>query len=185
MVASEELQQFTQDIGKVVTVISDIADQTNLLALNAAIEAARAGDQGRGFAVVSDEVRSLAIKTQASTEEIRASINKVQESVKRTVGLMEKSREFAVNGVEVAKEAGDAFRLLSDTISGISSHCREVTQACNRQSDTVNNQQVRIGKIRDLSAENLAASEQTARASHQLLDLVAQLESMQTAFERK
>ncbi|MCP4598335.1 PAS domain-containing methyl-accepting chemotaxis protein [Neptuniibacter sp.] len=182
--ATQELKQHTDTIGNVVTVINEIAEQTNLLALNAAIEAARAGETGRGFAVVADEVRTLATRTQNSTQEIEASIDRVQSAVEHTVKIMDQSRTHAEQSVEVANVADEAFKNVQTSIDNISERCVQIASASEEQSSVVEEIQQNIVSIRDLAHQNSEASDETAAASRELHDLVKQLDSMVAAFDR-
>lgn len=120
--ASETINQLgddTNNVDSILAVISDIADQTNLLALNAAIEAARAGEQGRGFAVVADEVRTLAARTQDSTEEIRNMMGRLKAGAKDGVNAMHQGQSLAKGCVEQAKTSSEAILTITDSVSAI------------------------------------------------------------------
>ncbi|MFT5807637.1 MAG: methyl-accepting chemotaxis protein [Moritella dasanensis] len=130
----QKLENHCADIGGVVEVIRSIADQTNLLALNAAIEAARAGEQGRGFAVVADEVRTLASRTQQSTNEIQVMIERVQAGAKESVKVMAVGREQANMGVMQAKEASNTFEAITLSVDKIVAINDQIASAIEEQS---------------------------------------------------
>lgn len=110
----EALDKQSQLIGGIVKNISSIAEQTNLLALNAAIEAARAGEQGRGFAVVADEVRQLASRTSAATEEITSVVGQNQQLAERAVEIIQRGRSQAELGLELSTQAGQVIEEIQD-----------------------------------------------------------------------
>ena len=132
--AMDKLEQDTSSVGTVLGVIKGIAEQTNLLALNAAIEAARAGEQGRGFAVVADEVRGLAQRTQESTAEIQTIIETVQSGAATAVRAMRDGQEKTHTTVDLAGQAGDSIRAITEAVSRIRDMNTQIATAAEEQS---------------------------------------------------
>jgi methyl-accepting chemotaxis protein len=135
--AIQSLKEQAVSIASVVDVIQGIAEQTNLLALNAAIEAARAGEQGRGFAVVADEVRSLASKTQESTEDINKIIVSLQNGVSEVVHAMDVVKTNATTTVSTASHAKESLTGVVSSLSNINCRSIQVASAIEEQSATV------------------------------------------------
>jgi methyl-accepting chemotaxis protein len=152
--ASAVIKTLAQDVGEissVLEVIRGISEQTNLLALNAAIEAARAGEQGRGFAVVADEVRTLAQRTQESTEEINSMIHKLQSGAKDAVIAMDEGIETARFSVEKADEAGESLNSIIAVIGIITDLSIQVATATEEQSSVVEELNSHILNIKNMS----------------------------------
>jgi methyl-accepting chemotaxis protein len=175
----QELEGESKNIGSVLDVIKSIAEQTNLLALNAAIEAARAGEQGRGFAVVADEVRTLAGRTQESTQEIEEMITRLQSGANNAVKVMAEGKEMTLVGVDQAAAAGEALQTINESVTRISDMNTQIASAAEEQSavtEEINRSIVNINQVAEQSATGAqhvsAASDDLARLAEQLKGLV-------------
>ncbi|WP_443098405.1 methyl-accepting chemotaxis protein [Vibrio sp. V39_P1S14PM300] len=180
---ARSLERETQDVGSVLEVIRGVAEQTNLLALNAAIEAARAGEQGRGFAVVADEVRTLATRTQSSTDEIEQIITSLQKRAAEVCLSMEQTEQQSGATQQQAVIAQQALADIDHEVATILSLNEHIAEACAQQTSATDEISRSVAAIADHSNQAAAEANQVAAASEQLMQSGRQLQTSFAAFK--
>jgi methyl-accepting chemotaxis protein len=179
--ASDSINKLGEDVkgvDDIVAVINGIAEQTNLLALNAAIEAARAGEQGRGFAVVADEVRTLAARTQESTEEIRSMLDRLKAGTADAVHAMEEGHKQAQGSVDRANMASEALSSISQSVAAINNMNTQIAAASEEQSAVAEEMNRSIVNISNVAESTVQSTRESEHAAKSVGELSQQLQQM-------
>jgi len=173
-----KLGTYAEGIGKIMTIISDIADQTNLLALNASIEAARAGEAGKGFTVVASEVRKLAEKTTDATRAVNGAVAEIQSETSTSMSTMEMTARAVDEAMVLSQKTGSALVEIRETVGRSANHIREIAAASEQQSVTFDHVVQSNEEVSRIAASSASRMEQASSSMDELSDQILQIDTL-------
>ncbi|WP_137939546.1 methyl-accepting chemotaxis protein [Chitinivorax sp. B] len=176
------LSEQTQAIGEIIATVNDLAEQSNLLAVNASIEAARAGEHGKGFAVVAQEVKSLAEQSKQATVQVRSILGEIQKATNGAVLATEQGGKAVEAGLKQSSEAGEAIRMLSESIVDSAQAASQIAVSAQQQLAGMDQLAVAMDSIRLASSQSVASARQTEQAAQNLHGLGLKLQDMAARF---
>ncbi|OGB22392.1 MAG: hypothetical protein A3I66_14315 [Burkholderiales bacterium RIFCSPLOWO2_02_FULL_57_36] len=177
------LSERSQAIAEIIATVGGLAEQSNLLAVNAAIEAAKAGEQGKGFAVVAQEVKDLADQSRQATKQVRIILSDIQKAISATVMIAEQGSRTVASGVVQTTEAGDAIRILAESIADSAQAAAQIAATSQQQLAGMDQVAMAMENIKQVSAENAAGSKQSAASAQNLHELGQKLKQMSERFK--
>jgi methyl-accepting chemotaxis protein len=176
------LSEQGQTIGEIIATVNDLTEQSNILAVNAAIEAAKAGEQGKGFAVVAQEVRSLAEQSRQATSQVRTILNDIQKATNAAVMATEQGIKAVEAGEKQSVEAGEAIRLLSDSITESASASAQIAASSQQQMVGMDQVALAMENIKDASTMSVGSSQQAEQSAQNLHELGQKLKQLVDRF---
>lgn len=179
----KRLGESSQEIGDIVSLISDIADQTNILALNAAIQAAMAGDAGRGFAVVADEVQRLAERSANAAKQVAGLVKTIQTDTNEAVSSMEQTTSEVVKGAQLAHDAGRALGEIQNVSTTLAELIRDISTAASHQATTASQISGTMNVIQDITSQTTLGTKTTAESVGQLAENATELREFVAGFK--
>lgn len=179
----KRLGESSQEIGDIISLITDIADQTNILSLNAAIQASMAGDAGRGFAVVADEVQRLAERSTAATKQIEALVKTIQNDTNEAIISMEQTTSEVVRGARLAQDAGVALEEIENVSKNLAELIQNISNAARQQASSAGHISNTMNVIQEITSQTSAGTTATAKSIGNLAEMANQLRESVAGFK--